>query len=148
MKYAPIDPDFFSENRSRLAAALQPGSVVIVHSSDVPALCADGTLTFYQNSDLFYLAGADQEDTVLVLFPDAEDPMQREILFVRETSELIAIWEGQKLTREQAVAETGIANVQWVEQFEPVLRRISRQAETIYLNYNEHPRKGGVVESC
>lgn len=148
MKYPPIDPEFFTANRSRLAAALRPGSLAVVNSSDVPALCADGTLGFYQNSDLFYLAGADQEDTVLVLFPDAADPEQREILFVRETSELIAIWEGQKLTKEQAATETGIANVQWIDQFEPVLRRLSAQAQTIYLNYNEHPRKGGVVESA
>ncbi len=148
MKYAPIDPVFFSANRSRLAEALRPGSLAIVQSSDVPELCADGSLEFYQNSDLFYLAGADQEDTVLLLFPDAADPAQREILFVRETSELIAIWEGQKLTNEQAVAETGIANVQWIDQFDAVLRRLSAQAETIYLNYNEHPRKGGVVETA
>lgn len=148
MKYAPIDPDFFSTNRSRLAAALRPGSLAIVHSADVPALSADGSLVFYQNSDLFYLSGADQEDTLLVLFPDAVDPAQREILFVRETSELIAIWEGQKLTKEQALAETGIVNVQWADQFDAVLRRLATQAETIYLNYNEHPRKGGVAETA
>ena len=102
MKYSPLDPQLFIDNRARLAALLKPGSLAVVHSAAVPALCADGSLGFYQNSDLFYLSGADQEDTILLLCPGAEDPENREILFVRETSNLIAVWEGAKLSKEQA----------------------------------------------
>ena len=119
---------------------MKPGSLAVIHSAAIPALCADGCLGFYQNSDLFYLSGADQEDTVLMLCPDAEDPTQREILFVRETSDLIAVWEGAKLTKEQATEVSGIENVQWNDEFDGMLRRLARKVDTIYLNYNEHPR--------
>lgn len=147
MRHAPIDPRLFVENRARLAESLRPGSVAILHSADVPPICSDGTMRFIQNSDLFYLTGAAQEETVLVIWPDAPDPAQREILFVRESSELIAIWEGHKLTKEGATAISGIANVQWTDAFEPTLRRIARQVETIYLNANEHPRADTLVAS-
>lgn len=140
MKYAPLDPQFFVENRRRLAASLQPGSLAIINSAAIPALCADGVQTFRQNSDIFYLSGADQEDSVLVLCPDAKDPAHREILFVRETSDLIAVWEGAKLSKEQATEISGIENVLWTDSFAAVLRRLAPQVTTIYLNYNEHPR--------
>jgi Xaa-Pro aminopeptidase len=140
MKYDPIDPALFVENRRRLAAELKPGSIAVVHSADIPWRCADGSMKFIQNSDLFYLTGVDQEESTLILWPDAPDPAQREMLFVRETSELIAIWEGQKLTKETATAVSGVANVMWNDRFEPVLRRTLPKAERIYLNHNEHAR--------
>lgn len=140
MKYDPVDPRLFIENRRRLAACLPPGSLAVVHSADIPWRCADGSTRFIQNSDLFYLTGIDQEDTMLILQPDAPDPARREILFVRETSELIAIWEGSKLTREEAAAASGIATVEWTSQFEPAVRRLAPRASRIYLNGNEHAR--------
>jgi Xaa-Pro aminopeptidase len=142
VKYAPLDPQLFVENRRQLAASLKPGSLAVIHSAAIPALCADGCLAFRQNSDLFYLSGADQEDTVLMLCPDAKDPAHREILFVRETSDLIAVWEGAKLSKERATEVSGIGNVQWTDEFDAILRRLARQVTTIYLNYNEHPRAG------
>ena len=140
MKYDPIDPRLFIENRKRLAAELPEGSIAILHSADIPWRCADGSTKFIQNSDLFYLTGADQEDTMLILDPGAADPADREILFVKETSDLIAIWEGQKLTKETATQVSGIENVQWNDSFEPTVRRLVPQAKQLFLNCNEHAR--------
>lgn len=140
MKYDPIDSRLFVENRRHLAAQLKPGSLAVVNSADIPWRCADGSMKFIQNSDLFYLTGVDQEESTLILWPDAPDPAQREMLFVRETSELIAIWEGAKLTQAGATEVSGIANVQWNDQLEPVLRRALPTVERIYLNHNEHAR--------
>ncbi|NOX99327.1 MAG: M24 family metallopeptidase [Verrucomicrobia bacterium] len=148
MKYPPIDPNFFVENRARLAAKLEAGSIAVFNSADIPPLSADGTSHFTQNSDLFYLTGADQEDTVLVLCPNSKDVENREILFVRETSERIAIWEGQKLNKEQATAVSGIAHVEWIDQLDPILRRLMRENNNVYLNYNEHGRAGSPVETA
>ncbi len=140
MKYDPIDPRLFIENRRRLAAALPPGSVAVLHSADIPWRSADGSTRFIQNSDLFYLTGVDQEESMLILQPDADDPARREILFVKETSEMIAIWEGQKLTKESATAVSGIENVQWNDRFESTVRRLVPRAERLFLNHNEHAR--------
>ena len=90
--------------------------MVIVHANDIYPTNADGTMAFKQNSDLFYLTGVDQEETMLVLMPDAVDPKEREILFVRETNEQIAIWEGEKLTKEQARDVTGIERIEWSQR--------------------------------
>ena len=108
VRYDPIDSQLFIGNRERLKALLKPNSIVIVKANDIYPTNADGTMAFKQNSDLFYLTGVDQEDSVLVLMPDAVDPKDREILFVRETTEHVAIWEGEKLTKDQARALSGI----------------------------------------
>lgn len=139
--------DFFARNRARLMAGMEPDSIGIVHSNDLMPRSADGCLPFSQNSNLFYLTGIDQEETVLILHPGAERPEDREWLFVRETSDLIRIWEGDKLTREQASAISGIAQVQWAEQFQPTLRRLARKTGRIYLEANEHPRASRQVET-
>jgi len=102
VRYEPIPTELFIRNRERLLGLLKPNSMVIVHANDIYPTNADGTMSFKQNSDLFYLTGVDQEETVLVLMPDAVDPKEREILFVRETNEHVAIWEGEKLTKEGA----------------------------------------------
>lgn len=140
MRYEPINPQLFVDNRKALAARLKPNSIAVLHSHDLMPQCADGTMRFFQNSDLFWLTGANQEETVLVLYPDAPDPKDQQLLFVRETSELIAIWEGAKLSKEEATAVSGIENVQWVDQFDSELRRLAREVDTIYLNANEHGR--------
>jgi Xaa-Pro aminopeptidase len=147
VRYEPIPAELFIRNRSRLRELLRPNSVVIVHSNDIYPTNADGTMPFKQNTDLFHLTGVDQEDTALVLLPDAADPKDREILFVRETSELIAIWEGEKLTKEAARAVSGIERVEWSGTFDGVLHRLVPQADHIYLATNEHLRATSVVET-
>ena len=147
MRYEPISPEFFVRNRENLRGLLKPHSMVIVLANDIYPTNADGTMAFKQNSDLFYLTGVDQEETALVLMPDAVDPNEREILFVKETSELIAIWEGEKLNKEQARAATGITRIEWSGQFDSFLHRMVPQVEHIYLVTNEHLRASVVVET-
>lgn len=148
MRYEPIDPEFFVRNRGRLRALLKPNSMVIVHSNDIFPTNADGVMPHRQNADLFYLTGVDQEDTVLVLMPGAVDEREREILFVKETSEQIAIWDGEKLSKEQAQQRTGIERIEWVAGFEGWLHRLVPQVEHIYLATNEHLRAATVVETA
>ncbi|GAB3746861.1 aminopeptidase P N-terminal domain-containing protein [Spirosoma pomorum] len=149
MRYLPIDNQLFVQNRQRLTALLKPKSLVIVNANDIMPTNADGTMVFRQNNDLFYLTGVDQEETRLVLFPDHPDPKFREVLFLRETSELIAIWEGHKLTKEEAEKTTGISQKQiyWTHQFEQVFIQMIFEAENVYLNTNEHTRANIVVQT-
>jgi Xaa-Pro aminopeptidase len=147
VRYDPISPDFFVRNRENLRGLLKPNSMVIVLANDIYPTNADGTMAFKQNSDLFYLTGVDQEETALVLMPDAVDPNEREILFVKETSELIAIWEGEKLSKDQARAATGITRIEWSSQFDSFLHRMVPQVEHVYLVTNEHLRASVVVET-
>ena len=142
MRYAPLPSTLFVEARLRLRKLLPKGAMAIVHANDILPTNADGSLPFIQNSDLFYLSGVDQEETILIIFPDAPDPKMREMLFLKETSELIAIWEGAKLTKEQAVERTGIAKnaVHWLDAFDLQLRLTMCQAQSVFLNTNEHPR--------
>lgn len=145
MKYEEIPSELFIKNRARLVELLPEGALAVFHSADIPWRSADGHLAFVQNSDLFYLTGVDQEETILLLFPSHPDPGCREILFLRETSELIAIWEGEKLTREEGVRRTGIATVLWTSEFAATFRRLVRDAGSLWLNHNEHGRSGAPV---
>lgn len=147
MRYLPIDASLFVGNRNRLKSRLKPNSISVFLSSDVMPTSADGRLTFVQHSDIFYLSGIDQEETILVICPDAQEEKHREILFVRETSEKIAIWEGPKYTKGQARAISGIQTVYWTREFETVFRTLVIESETIYLNTNEHLRAEVVVET-
>ena len=147
MRYETIPHELFIRNRQNLRGLLKPNSVVILHANDIYPTNADGTLPFRQNSDLFYLTGVDQEETVLVLMPDAADPKEREILFVRETNEHVAIWEGEKLTKERARAVSGIERIEWSNTFDGFLHRMAPQAEHVYLATNEHLRASAVVET-
>uniref|UniRef100_UPI003F6F4BAF aminopeptidase P N-terminal domain-containing protein n=1 Tax=Dyadobacter sp. TaxID=1914288 RepID=UPI003F6F4BAF len=124
MRYDRIDKALFIENRRRLTQLMKPKSFAILNSNDLMPTNADGTMGFKQNSDLFYLTGADQEETMLLVFPDHPDPKFREVLFLRETNELIAVWEGEKLTKEQANEVTGIQSIFWTHQFETVFGNI------------------------
>jgi len=145
MKYLPINNQLFINNRKRFAALLKPNSVAIFNSNDVLPTNADGSLKFKQNSDLFYLSGIDQEESILVIYPDAKDGIHKEVLFLKETNEHIAIWEGHKLTKAEALAVSGIQKVYWLSEFKTVLRSLLAEAENIYLNTNEHVR--AVVET-
>ena len=147
MRYGSISPDLFKENRRRFREQLPPASLAIFHSNDVMPTNADGTMAFRQNNDLFYLSGVDQEESILVIFPDAVLPQYREILFLKETSEHILIWEGYKLTREQAREQSGVATIMWLDAFDSVLPALMNEAESVYLNTNEHIRAVVEVET-
>ncbi len=147
MKYSAITPSLFIENRQRLAKKLKPNSLAVLNANDILPTNADGTMPFHQNADLFYLSGIDQEETILLLFPDAKDESFREVLFLRETSEHIAIWEGHKYTKEEAVAASGIRKVYWLSQFKNIFNTLMGECEYIYLNTNEHTRAVVEVET-
>ena len=147
MKYNPLPKELYQRNRSKFAAKLAKKSVAIFNSNDIMPTNADGTMRFRQNNDLFYLTGIDQEETILLLAPDCPNPTMREVLFLRETSELIAIWEGHKYTKEEAETASGIKNIQWLANFDQVLNTVVALSEKIYLNTNEHLRAGIVVET-
>lgn len=127
--------------------ALVPHSVAVFNANDIMPTNADGTMRFKQNSDLFYLTGVDQEETILLLAPDARDADHREVLFLRETNEHIAIWEGEKLTVEQARKVTGIQTIYWLRDFDRVFNNLVTQSAHIYLNTNEHGRASVQVET-
>lgn len=147
MRCESVDPALFTKNRENLRGLLKPNSLVIIHANDVLPTNADGTMHFRQNNDLYYLTGVDQEETVLVIYPEAPNEKEREILFVRETSDHIAVWEGAKLTKEQAAETSGIKNVQWSDSFENFLHRLAPDAENIYLHTNEYNRADTTVET-
>jgi Xaa-Pro aminopeptidase len=147
MRFAPLAPALFVENRRKLSALLKPGALAVLNSNDLMPGNADGVLPFVQQTDLFYLSGIGQEESTLVLFPDAKEDKHREVLFLRETNEQIALWEGRKITREEAKAASGIPTVYWNSEFAAVFRGLALEAERIYLNTNEHARAATVVET-
>lgn len=147
MRYQEIDPKLFSDNRERLCAKLPPNSLVVLNSNDLLPTNADATLSLRQNADIFYLSGIHQEETILVLFPDAPDPKQREMLFSKETSEHIAVWEGDKHTKESAKKTSGVEHAHWLDAFPAIFRMLMTQAEHVFLNTNEHPRGADAVET-
>lgn len=140
MKYSPINPNLFIENRKRLTGHLKPGSIAIINSNDEMPRNGDAAFPFRQNSDIFYLSGIDQEQSILVICPDATREQHREILFLRETNETIAIWEGHKYTKEEATKTSGIKTVYWLSQFDQVMHELMIRSEYIYLNLNENIR--------
>lgn len=141
MKYSAIKKDLFIDNRKNFCKHLKPNSLALFVSNDILPTNADGSFGFVQNSDLFYLSGIDQEDTILLIFPDVKDGKHKEVLFIKETSELIATWEGAKLTKEEAKEVSGIENIYWHHEFDKVIKGFIFQAEHIYLNSNEHTRR-------
>jgi Xaa-Pro aminopeptidase len=147
MKYQPINNQLFIQNRKNFTDALKPKSLAIFNSNDIMPTNADGTMGFKQNADLFYLSGIDQEESILVLFPDSPDPKHREILFIRETSEHIAIWEGYKYTIEHAREVSGIKTIYWTKNFDSILKVIGFEADNLYLNTNEHFRSSSEVQT-
>ena len=147
MRYTPFSAELFKKNRSKLYAQLPPKPIVVISSNDIMPTNADGTMGFRQNSDLFYLSGLDQEETFLILYPDAPEAQWREIAFVRETSELIEIWEGHKYTKEEATQTSGIKNIQWTSNFDSLLKILIYSANHLYLTDNEHLRNASVVQT-
>ncbi|MCK0155934.1 aminopeptidase P N-terminal domain-containing protein [Cellulophaga sp. F20128] len=147
MKYNPIDSKLFIKNREKFMALMKPKSIAVFNSNDVYPIGADSTMPFEQHRDIFYLTGADQEETILLLFPDALDPKHREVLFVRETNAHIAVWEGEKLTKERATAVSGIATVYWLTDFDKVFFDLMTETDTVYFNTNEHYRQAVETET-
>lgn len=140
MRHGPIDPRLFIENRERLRKLLLPNSLAVVNANDIVTTNADATGPIFPNTDLFYLTGVEQEESILLLAPDAHDEKMREILFLRETSDLIARWEGHKHTKDEARKLTGIRNVKWLAEFPGIFRALMCEVENVYLNANEHRR--------
>lgn len=147
MKYHKIDSTLFIENRKRFSKQLKPGAIAIFNSNDIMPTNADGHMEFVQNADLFHLSGIDQEESILVIFPEAKNPSHREILFLKETSPLIAVWEGHKYTKEEAFETSGIKTVYWLSQFETILQPLMNESACVYLNTNEHNRAHIEVET-
>ena len=147
MKYNSINSKLFIENRERLAKKLKPNSIAVLNSNDIMPTNADGSMGFRQNSDLFYLSGIDQEESILVIFPDAKDAHHKEILFLKETNEHIAIWEGHKYTKEEAIKTSGVKTIYWCHEFHSIFKVILFQAEHVYLNSNEHTRASITTET-
>ena len=147
MRHHPIDSRLFVENRKRLAALLPEKSIAIFNANDVPVTNADGTLLNVPNSDLFYLSGIEQEESVLVICPDAFEPKHREILFVRQPNEHLKIWEGYKHSQEDATKISGIKTIKWLSEMPTILRGLIFDAENVYLNTNEHKRAATSVQT-
>ena len=147
MKYHSIDSNLFIKNRKKFTAQMKPSSVAVFNSNDIYPVSADSTLPFAQHRDIFYLSGIDQEESILLLFPDAPYANQREMLFLKETNEHIAIWEGAKLDKEQAFAVSGIKTVHWLHHFEKVLAELMTYSDTLYINTNEHYRASVETET-
>lgn len=147
MRHAPINPALFKLNRDRLRALLPPNSLVVVNANDVLPTNADGSLRLVPNSDLFYLSGVEQEESILLIYPDADDDKHREILFLREAKPELETWEGHKLTKDEAKQVSGVARVKWLADFPGIFQRVMCQAERVFLNSNEHPRAHIEVET-
>jgi Xaa-Pro aminopeptidase len=140
MRYCKIPSSLFIKNRKNFSDKMESNSIAILTSNDVMPNNADDVMGFSQNNDLFYLSGIDQEESILLLYPDAALPENKEILFVKETSDVIKIWEGEKLTKEQSFEVSGIKNVKWVQDFELTLQYMAFEADTFYLGHNEHKK--------
>lgn len=147
MKYDRIDKALYMANRQKFTAQMAAGSLAIFNSNDIYPVSADSTLPFAQHRDILYLSGVDQEESILVLFPNASNPAHREVLFLKETSELIAIWEGEKLTKQTAFETSGVQTVYWRQQFPTIFKQMMAEASGIYLNTNEHLRANTEVET-
>lgn len=149
MRHEPIGKELFISNRKRLIKKLKPGSLVVFNSNDIMPSNADGTLGYIQNSDLYYVSGIHQEESMVVICPDFPDKKYREVLFLREPNELMEKWEGHKLTKKEATAISGIETVVWVSGFEKLFHHMVTMGgiDNVYLNTNEHYRSEVVVQS-
>ena len=147
MKYLHIDNQLFIENRKQFKDKLDKNNLAIFNSNDIMPTNADGTMPFRQNNDLFWLSGVDQEESVLIIYPDNSNEQEKEILFLKETSELIAIWEGAKLSKPKALATSGIKSVYWLNELDEKLHELIQKCDGVYLNKNIHSRATAKVET-
>ena len=140
MRYNPISSSVYKKNRANFSNNLDSLGLAVFNSNDIYPISADSTLPFAQHRDLFYLTGIDQEETILLLFPEAKNPRHREILFIKETNDHIAVWEGEKLSKTQANKLSGIETILWISDFENMFFKLTTQSELFYFNTNEHYR--------
>jgi len=147
MKYERIDSQLFIHNRKRFLEQMEENAVAIFNSNDIYPISADSTMPFQQHRDIFHLSGVDQEESILVLCPNCKEEHHREILFLRETNEHIAVWEGEKLTKDSAFEVSGIKSVYWLNQFDTIINQLMVQTDKIYFNTNEHLRADTSVET-
>ncbi|MDG2150935.1 MAG: aminopeptidase P family protein [Polaribacter sp.] len=147
MKYDKINAQLFIKNRKNFASAMKKNSLAVFNSNDIYPISADSTIPFEQHTDILYLSGVNQEESVLVLFPDCPKENLREVLFVRETNDHIAVWEGEKLTKEAAFETSGVQTVFWLQDLEKVLFEMSSYCDTFYINTNEHYRANVETET-
>jgi len=145
MKYLPVDEQLFTYNRKSFVLRTKPNSISIFHSNDEYPRSGDQAFLFKQNPDFFYLTGIDQEQSILVLYPDCPNQQYKEVLFLRQTNEHIAVWEGHKYTKEEARKASGIASIYWLEDYEAILHTIINYADNIYINTNENDRYAHTV---
>ncbi|MSP66254.1 MAG: aminopeptidase P family protein [Flavobacteriaceae bacterium] len=147
MRYQPLKADLFARHRARFTASLKPNSVAFFNSSDIYPTSADGSFPFKQATDILWLSGVDQEESILLLFPDAPKPEQRQMLFLLETNDLIARWEGAKLSKDEARSLSGIQSIHWLSDFDRILREVMAHAQHAYLLSHEHIRRSNPVET-
>lgn len=147
MKYNTIDRTLFIKNRKNFISQMKTNSLAVFNSNDMYPISADSTMPFEQHRDIFYLSGVDQEESILVLFPDCPKEKHREILFLKETNEHIAVWEGEKLTKEKAFETSGIKTVYWLQDMEKIMFELMSQCDTVYINTNEHYRSSVETET-
>jgi Xaa-Pro aminopeptidase len=147
MKYDRIDSNLYIANRKKFTERMTANTLAVFNSNDIYPISADSTMPFQQHRDILYLSGVDQEESILVLFPNATNPAHREVLFLKETSDLIAVWEGEKLTKETAFLTSGIKTVYWLQQFPTIFKQMMAEAQGMYLNTNEHLRANTEVET-
>ena len=147
MKYQAISKKLFEHNTALFTTQLSAQSLAVFCSNDQMPTNADGTMPFKQNSDLFWLSGVDQEESKLIIFPKCSNPKHREILFLKETSDLIAIWEGEKLSKDKAFETSGVRTVYWNNQFEEIFNELMKEAKSVYLNSNDHARSTSKVQT-
>ncbi len=145
MRYAPIDSKLFIENRRRFTENLPPGAIAIFHSNDIIPTNADGVRPFIQDANFFWLTGIDQEDSICILFPDAPEPNQREMLFLKKTNKQIAIWEGHKYTKEEAKDTSGIDHIHWLPSFQPILKKLFSESDLVYIPSEYHAKQNIIV---
>ena len=140
MRYIPLSSSFYRSNRARFMDAISQGGLAVFNSNDIYPISADSKMPFQQHRDIFYLSGIDQEESVLLLFPDAKNSNHREVLFVKKTNDHIAVWEGAKLSQKEAINISGIQTVLWTEDFNSLFNQLTKEAKSIYFNTNEHYR--------
>ncbi len=147
MKYQRIKSELYIKNREKFTSSMESNTLAVFNSNDIFPISADSTMPFEQHRDILHLSGVDQEESILVLFPDSSNPKHKEVLFLKETSELIAIWEGEKLDKKNAFEVSGIKTVYWLQDFSVIFKQMMSEADGIYLNTNEHLRAKTEVET-
>jgi len=147
MKHLPLNPQIFIDNRKRFIKEMKPNSIAVFNSNDEVPSNGDALYRFQQNSDLYWLCGVEQEDTMVVLFPDNPDPKYKEVLVLVRPNEMKEKWDGKRLRADEAKKLTGIDTIVWLDSLDALLQSWIHLADNIYLNTNENDRKGTLLET-